>query len=236
MHEPSPELIDRLAAEYVLGTLRGAARRRFARWLSASPTSPPQAAAVDAVRRWEDRLASLLQDVPPALPSPQVWAAIERRLRAEGAIGVARRAARWRPWAVAASLLVVAFGAWWFVGLQGRTQWQTTALVRDAIQREPLWRVEIDRDTQRLRVSAVAPYALDPGRVHELWALRDGAAPVSLGVLPQRGAVERSLAPAQRAALLRARNLAVSLEPAGGSPSGAPTGPVRVVIPLQLGS
>ena len=41
------------------------------------------------------------------------------------------------------------------------------------------------------------------------------------------------LSAAQRAALAGAKQLAVSLEPAGGSPTGLPTGPVIHVAPLS---
>ena len=61
MRPPNRELLDRLAAEYVLGTLRGRARRRFESWLVS-----PQVGAL--VKAWENRLAGLepnLQIVPP---------------------------------------------------------------------------------------------------------------------------------------------------------------------------
>ena len=35
MNYQRPELIDRLASEYVLGTLRGPARQRFEAWMGA---------------------------------------------------------------------------------------------------------------------------------------------------------------------------------------------------------
>ena len=52
MKSANRELLDRLAAEYVLGTLRYRARRRFERWLLS-----PQVGAL--VKAWEDRLAGL---------------------------------------------------------------------------------------------------------------------------------------------------------------------------------
>jgi len=59
-----------------------------------------------------------------------------------------------------------------------------------------------------------------PAHDLELWALPKGATvPVSLGVLPDRGAVIQARAQPDT-------QLLVSLEPKGGSPSGAPTGPV----------
>jgi len=68
------ELLDRLAAEYALGTLRGRARRRFQRWL----VSPRLAGLV---RTWEDRLAFLeTREVRIAPPPAQVWSDIESRL------------------------------------------------------------------------------------------------------------------------------------------------------------
>jgi anti-sigma-K factor RskA len=62
------------------------------------------------------------------------------------------------------------------------------------------------------------------GHALELWALAPGAhRPVSLGVIPPDGRLvfgNARFAPRAGAALL------ISLEPAGGSPTGQPTGPV----------
>src|SRR5688572_944268 len=68
-----PELLDRLAAEYVLGTMTARTRRRFRAIQRASP------AAQRAVEAWERRLSPLAQSVPPVAPSAATWAAIERR-------------------------------------------------------------------------------------------------------------------------------------------------------------
>ena len=68
---------------------------------------------------------------------------------------------------------------------------------------------------------------------YELWVLpADGGNPVSLGLMPTKGDAERTLNAQQRELLLTARNIAVSLEPAGGSPTGLPTGPVVIVAPI----
>ena len=62
-------------------------------------------------------------------------------------------------------------------------------------------------------------------RSFELWVLPEGQAPVSLGVLNGREALvldtAKLLGPDGETA-----NLAITLEPLGGSPSGDPTGPV----------
>lgn len=69
-----PELLERLAAEYVLGTLRGGARRRFERLCGVS------AAARVRVHRWEDDLGILSARLAPVQPAARVWAGIGRRL------------------------------------------------------------------------------------------------------------------------------------------------------------
>ena len=74
---------------------------------------------------------------------------------------------------------------------------------------------------------------LASGRDHELWAIVEGEAPVSLGVLPPRGlplAVEARLRPLLRPGV----TLAVTDEPLGGSPTGGPTGAL-VVAGAALG-
>ncbi|HTJ97300.1 MAG TPA: hypothetical protein VL381_07505, partial [Rhodocyclaceae bacterium] len=74
MNYNKPELLDRLAAEYVLGTLQGPARRRFEKLKATLP------ATATSVREWEQRTARLADPVPAVAPSPQLWHKIESRL------------------------------------------------------------------------------------------------------------------------------------------------------------
>ena len=80
-----------------------------------------------------------------------------------------------------------------------------------------------------VRLDPVRPMTVPPGRDFELWTLAAGAtAPRSLGVLPSGGeALPPGTLPDGDVQLL------VSLEPAGGSPSGAPTGPVVLAAELH---
>ncbi|GAB6043186.1 anti-sigma factor [Endothiovibrio diazotrophicus] len=63
-----------LAAEYVLGTLRGRARARFERHLAGDRRL--RATVTD----WEGRLLPMTELAPPATPPASVWKGIERRL------------------------------------------------------------------------------------------------------------------------------------------------------------
>jgi anti-sigma-K factor RskA len=64
------------------------------------------------------------------------------------------------------------------------------------------------------------------GRDFELWMIVGENAPVSMGVIPDGATAHIEIGPDAMAMLASGAVLAVSLEPAGGSPTGQPTGPV----------
>jgi anti-sigma-K factor RskA len=227
MKHDQPQLIDALASEYVLGTLRGAARRRFERWQS------EEWHVASRVRTWETRLIPLALGLPPIAPSQELWQRIEARIRA--ADSPPRRAARPALRALAAALVLCAiFAGGYFAWRTTQSlRLQTVATIKDA-QGPLVWSIELDSRGERLRAVALPGAAAQPGHSFELWALPPGkGAPVSLGLLPDAGQLERTLSIAQRAALASATQVAVSLEPPGGSPTGAPTGPVLYVAALK---
>jgi anti-sigma-K factor RskA len=89
------ELVDRLAAEYVLGTLRGGARRHFERWLRS-----PQVRTM--VHEWEARLSALEPEPQRAPPPDEAWQRIEERLELRR---IGRPALPWIALAAGAALL-----------------------------------------------------------------------------------------------------------------------------------
>jgi anti-sigma-K factor RskA len=74
MNYADPELHDRLAAEYALGTLRGPARRRFERLLSGD------AYLRDLAEDWELRLNLLAESAPAVAPPAHVWEGIAQQI------------------------------------------------------------------------------------------------------------------------------------------------------------
>ena len=225
MRSSNRELVDRLAAEYALGTLRGRARRHFERWLVS-----PQVGVM--VKAWEDRLAGLEPPLERRAPPPKVWSAIEDRLQ----LGGARRAPALRWAAIAASVLF--FAMLGVFALRGpgifSAQLPVTAQADIGADAQTIyWRIEVRGDRQELDVQVRSAHPLEAGKALELWALPEGGNPVSLGLLPNDGTAHLVLTAAQRAALAGAQKIAVSLEPAGGSPTGLPTGPVLHVAGLQ---
>lgn len=85
--------------------------------------------------------------------------------------------------------------------------------------------VGADEDTLRLINLSGEPAA---GRAFQMWLIDGDAAPVSLGLLPESGQVDLPRPPGLAEGVI----IAVSDEPAGGSTTGAPTGPVLAAAPL----
>lgn len=226
MNLSNPNVVERLAAEYVTGTLRGQARARFERLLAGD------AVAQRAVMGWEERLAPLALRVPAVEPHPDTWRQIARRTGLLPVLHASRQ--RWRApaMALAAALALFAVGLALWVREPGPAF--TTAAVVATTDGRPLWRIGLAPDRAQVRIDVTGLIDTPAGRDFELWALPEGGAPVSLGLLPASGHLERALGERQRAALAIARKVAVSVEPRGGSTTGAPTGPVVHVAPITL--
>jgi anti-sigma-K factor RskA len=211
----SPEdLDDSEAAEFVLGVQdlaeRTATEARIKR-------DPAFAALVTA---WEARLAGLNDDFAEA-PAPNLLPAIEARLFPVPA-KAARRSGIWG-WlsgaAVALSLVLAT------VALVVPPQPSIVAVLATADDRLVY---EVSHFGSELQVTRVAGGPAVAGRVHELWAIAPGAAPVSLGLLDQPTHMVVYPRPPE------GWTLAVSIEPEGGSPYGTPTGPV--ILSAVIGS
>ncbi|GGX57807.1 anti-sigma factor [Saccharospirillum salsuginis] len=222
----TPERIERLASEYVLGSLTGGARRRFERWMVDDRRVRQE------VRFWEEKLGVLAQVLPEQRPRKQVWNAIEQRLWPEQK--QRRSSWIWPTWSALASLAVVILASVLLVTSEESID--TPPHLAGAVVSEqgdaPLWLINEAQRTERLNVRSVAASQADAGKDYELWIVPDDADPISLGVVPVGGTHSVSLTPVTRAALQQSQTLAISLEPEGGSPTGAPTGPILHVVRL----
>ncbi|MEQ8412451.1 MAG: anti-sigma factor [Erythrobacter sp.] len=76
MQDGTPGSEPVLAAEYALGLLEGEALLTARGRMASDPVFAAE------VRRWEERLAPLLDEVPAAMPSSEVWQRIEARVNA----------------------------------------------------------------------------------------------------------------------------------------------------------
>jgi anti-sigma-K factor RskA len=69
-------------------------------------------------------------------------------------------------------------------------------------------------------------FAHRAGHDYQLWLIPAGSKPIPLGLLTGDGVQAMNLPEKLVRAIDAQASLAVSLEPAGGSPTGLPTGPV----------
>jgi anti-sigma-K factor RskA len=222
----NPILRQKLAAEYVLGTLRGGARRRFEGWLY------HDADLRNLCAEWQQKLAPMVEFAGAMQPPKRVWQGIERQL------GLDRRAATgWRFWlsdnlafwrslglvstAMAAMLLAVVLTNRPVPNTQPAINYVAT-LADDKTHTTMLVTADVRRRDMEIRMVGDIP--VDAAKSLHLWALPKSGHPRSLGLIsagrtvlpmPQQGLGDDVVA------------LAVSLEPKGGSPDpNAPTGPV----------
>ncbi len=249
MHLPQhPELLDKLAASYALGTLRGGARRRFE--TLAREQAPVRAAALI----WQARIGSVAELQTPAQPAPAVWTRIDNLVRADQA-QQAMQAARvpdaatgwWRNlfvWRGAAAAGLTAAVIAVVVGTDQRTQLRMQlgaqiASLQTQLQATPQIEyvavladgkadasmlVTFDPKNKKLLLQRVGGYREASDKSLQLWALPPQGGPRSLGVL---GADKLLRLTAGEGDVREVPTLAISLEPKGGVPSaGGPTGPV----------
>ncbi len=240
-YRDKPELQDRLAAEYVLGTLRGRARLRFQSWMR------EDAVLRRTVAGWEERLAPMAAAVPEVAPPRRVWRGIEARIAGPRATAAAPPApsgfwesvAFWRGWGLVATGCVAALvGA---LALRPpdvvevpverlvestRMQPSYVAVLRDK-SGKPVFVAYAGRKSDELWVKRIGIDAEPPEHGYELWGLygKEGAAPKLLGMLPKEDKATIKLAAAADESLKDFPALAITLEPARGS-GGSPTGPI----------
>jgi anti-sigma-K factor RskA len=220
--------LDALCGEYVVGTLRGAARRRFERALSQEPMVGLR------LQHWQRSLGAGYADDHTVQPSPGVWRRIRhdlelRRFEApwHGQVWL------WRIWAIAATAaLVLAIALPLLKHATRSTQYSTVAVLTG---KAPESRVTADLsvDGRTLRLKAQRPVLASPAQSFELWLIPgEGGQPLSLAVVGDLDA-SVELRASQSLRLARGAKLAISVEPAGGSPTGAPTGPVILIGDVQ---
>lgn len=224
MRYSQPELVDRLAAAYVLGTLSARARRRFER------LHRERGDVQLAVTQWEARLNRLGTSVPPVPPPPHLWRAIERQTRslATGAQPAAPRR-WWLPAGFGAGGLVL--GAALTTALLLATPsllFTPDQVAMRAGQKLPQSYVGLLTDAQgngkllvsslrhgrTMTVKVIGPIAPPPQGRLVLWAVPAQGAPFVLGDVPATGSATSRLPDTSEKLLSRVTKLVVTVETA----------------------
>ena len=237
MTQLTPDLTptEALAAEYVLGTLDADER-----------ASVTLRRATDAdlevhIQAWEQHFAPWAAAAADVAPSADLFAKIEAALPkvepklsvASSTISVAndnlatlkRQVGRWR----AAALGAGALAASMFVGV-GVQQYASLGTPKNfvaVLQKDagsPAFVVSVNVDTRALTIRPVAATA-PQGKSYELWIINDKiGAPKSLGVVQNAGFTTAPQLKQYSSDVVQAGLYAITLEQAGGSPDGKPSG------------
>ena len=215
MNYQTPTLRRALAADYAIGLMSPAARRRFEQLLR------EDAALRVELAQWQESLASLTDALPEQPVSDRVWQGITARIEPQE-LHVPRKRPFWN-WlrvtvAVCSLMIAVTLGV---IYNRDAARYSATLVSADA---QPALQVQAHENY--LQIEPLTLAALEPGQSLELWAIPAGGKPISLGVIPVGGKGKVKLSDTQKALIGKPIALAVSLEPKGGSPTGQPTGPV----------
>ena len=230
-----------LGAEFALGVLSGQALAHA----TAREAQDPAFAA--EVRGWRDRLQPLLDALPDEIPSAEVWPrirdAIEREtarpsapvMREPSRAPIGRRPRLWGAGLIAAGVAGLAV-------LVGVRTWIVNEPTLSATLRAPaeqggapLYRARLEPRRHRVILTALAapPGAGERDKSRELWLIPADGKPRPAGLIDPSRSRPLPLDEALLAHAVPNTVLAVSVEPAGGSPSGLPTGPVIAAGPLS---
>ena len=225
-----PEDRRRLAAEYALGALEGAELEE-ARALASSDGE-----FRNEVARWSGRMAPLFEEVEPVAPPDPLWRRIEAGLGARPAndnvLVLRRRIGLWRgiaagAMALAASLAIVLVTQPPPAVAPAGPPAGPPMVAMLGDRQEPMKVVASwDPGTRQLVLAVPAEMPAAPSQAHELWVIPADGKPRSLGTMPAGRQMHMRLADALAQLLQQGATIAISVEPAGGSPTGAPTGPV----------
>ena len=240
---------DLTAAEYALGVLDREARA------AAEARAESDAAFAAEVLAWTVRFAPLIEAVAAVEPSLALWPKIEDgidRPKARSAPGpsgpppvAANDAAPpglllWRIWAVGASLAAAAAIAVivthpgapggasksaLFAGAGGgeRTLVASLALTES---KAAAFTVAYDPVQSTLYAGPDSGFSIPVGRSAELWLIPADGKPRPMGLVDPSKPATMPMPPEFKSLAKEKVTLALSIEPAGGSKTGLPTGPV----------
>lgn len=213
-----------LAGEYVLGTLSAEARRKVQAQMDTDPL------LASAVQQWNQRLLPLAALAEPVAPPPRLWTRIETSLQLRPALSWWQRSWGSLPlWRALASSAIVA-SVWMATVLvtqpSGGTPQFMVVLVAPQ-DKAPGWVIQA-HDARQVSLIPLGTFEVPKDKTLQFWTKADGwSGPVSLGLV-QPG--QRLQVPLNALPALQANQLfELTLEPAGGSPTNKPTGPIQFI-------
>lgn len=218
-----PERDDLLAAELSLGLLTGDELSQTARRARIDPVF------ADRVADWDARFAQMTDSIAPVTPPKGIWRKITNEAYPESPKRI------WQQLGILPAFFGAAAAALVFV-----LALQIGALMQPDVPGATLTARMEAQDNSLIVAANFVPESGTlvveweegeriEGRDVELWLIAGDNAPVSLGVLNKGTPLTQIQLPADVQLALVGGTLAVSDEPLGGSPTGAPTGDIMAL-------
>lgn len=237
----SPDDIQHLAGEYVLGTLSAASRA------GVETRMANDAALRTAVEQWQEKLAPLHALVEPVEPPPQLWTRIESSVVAQSAatpvVVLATRKIQtdatpittwWNNLRLWRGLAASGFAATVLMGIvvvtklaQPPAPGYMVVLVGPQ-DKSPGWIVQAGTNSQQARLIPLGKMEVPGDKSLQFWTKGDDwKGPVSLGLVKPGQSLQ---VPLDKLPPLQPNQLfEITLEPYNGSPLDRPTGPILFI-------
>ena len=232
MRYDDPGLQDRLAGEYVLGTLPAGTKRRF------EPLMNSKREIRERVVEWQGYLGLLDEATAPVEPPAGVLRRLHRWLgpgQAVPDVALQRRLTFWRTFGVASAGLALLLAAaaihfalqpaeMEFIRLAHERRPRYVAVLQDETG-TPVVVVTARRGVSRLVIEPMRGLTIPADRVLQLWATaRDGSESYPLATIAGSTAFEVALKGEKARRMQTAKSLFVSREPAAVSGGAGETG------------
>jgi anti-sigma-K factor RskA len=221
--DPPEDDMEMLAAEVVLGLLT------VAQLPHVEALRQGSARFDNAVNQWELRLLPLAEAVAPVQPPARIWPAIAAAIApAPQPAGIWNNVRFWRNFGFGTALLGAALAVA-LIAVLSRPMPPAPPLATATLvsQHEGVFvaTAQLNGGGIQLLVSP-AGVLIPAGKSAELWLITPGNKPAALGLLASGRTVAVTIPAARLAGNIAMAELAVSIEPAGGSPTGQATGPI----------
>lgn len=224
-----PEVFERLAMDYVAGTMHGRARKRFEHLMKQHPFLEA------VVEEKSMKFAQLIELLPEEKPAPSVWESINSELNQaelQPLLSKVDKPAPWWSWlfqkgfATAAVLLIITSVV---VLKPGGSPSIPSAYAATLVSesQEPMVEVVAQKSDMKMMVKLMEPVEVPKGMEMHFWCIaKDKNEPlINMGTLHAKGMTEVELELRSWQGIVDASMFAISIEPEG-SRNASPTGNV----------
>jgi len=232
----NPEIFEQLAIEYAVGSMQGRARKRFEALME---THFYLRAVVDA---YENKFASLVELLPNAQPSDQVWKNIDAQIQVS--IPQEEKTPWWKTsffkqgFGMAAMALVVSsvllLNPMTF-GPAATASAYTAVLESDS--KVPMAVTKIQKSDMTLSVDIMKKVQIADDMELTLWCHpKDGGMPMKMGTISKSGKTNIKISKKEWQEMKNVGSLAISIEHKGENTAKKPTGKILLQGRLSTAS